>query len=90
MRSDRRKTCGVRPPIEGRVVDALRQYRTVVTRRAALTVLAGGMTSAAGGGAPATCGVGAEPENGCSTAGYRDSEHVNSYYAVCRLREPPC
>jgi hypothetical protein len=80
----------VRPPIEGRVVDALRQYRTIVTRRAALTVLAGGMSSAAGGGAPATSGVGDEPENGCRPAGYRESDHINSYYAVCRLREPPC
>jgi hypothetical protein len=48
------------------------------------------MSSAVGGGAPATSGVGTEPENGCRPAGYRESDHINSYYAVCRLREPPC
>jgi hypothetical protein len=78
-------------PIEDRIVDALTQYRTIVTRRCALTVLAGGMSSAvAGGAAPATSDAGTEPDDRCCTAVYRESEHVSSYYAVCRLREPPC
>ena len=79
------------PPIEDRIVDALTQYRTIVTRRCALTVLAGGMWNAAGGGAaPATSDAATEPDDRRCTAVYRESEHVSSYYAVCRLREPPC
>jgi hypothetical protein len=72
-------------------VNASSQYRAVVTRRTVFVLLAGGVNSVVPSpvvAAPSSAG--AEFDDGCHASGYRASEHVRSYYAVCGLREPPC